>query len=174
LHPKHYLDAAVLMYFREQFGSERKAAVAAIQRDEDMFAGLAWLDSDDDGPYPCFLTLDSERPTWELVAFLVGPGSDTAPPTAAVTAKVESDLSGRPPPALATAKAIRLYGERATAYRVAKETALSYRQALRVETWVKSGAVWWDATDGRVRPAQGFRLVKAGEGDLATVRLEQT
>jgi hypothetical protein len=86
---------------------------------------------------------------------------------------VEPDLRGRPLPALPTLEAIKLYGEGATAYRVDKETALSYRQALRVETWVKGGAVWWDAIERRPRVARGFRILRDGEGDSATFRLER-
>jgi hypothetical protein len=101
----------------------------------------------------------------------VGVDDDGTSTTA--TEKVEPDLSGRPLPALPTLEAIRLYGEEATAYRVDKETTLSYRQALRVETWVKGGAVWWDAIDRRPRVARGFRFVRKGDGSSATLQLER-
>jgi hypothetical protein len=85
--------------------------------------------------------------------------------------EVEPDLSGRPLPALPALEAIKLFGEGATAYHVDQETTLSYRGVLRVETWVRSGAVWWDAITKRPGVAKDFRLEVTGEGDAATVQL---
>jgi hypothetical protein len=107
----------------------------------------------------------------EHVAELIELAHRAAPTEATEPRAVEPDLSGRPLPALATAEAIKLYGEGATAYRVDQETALSYRGALRVETWVESGAVWWDATEGRIRAARGFRLLKSGSEKEPALRL---
>jgi hypothetical protein len=105
--------------------------------------------------------------------------TDREPPAADEldAAPIEPDLSGRPMPALSVAMGIKLYSEGATQYRVRTDTKLSPRQAKRVWTWVKSGAVWWEKVEKRgkveqhARAAKGFRLVSTGEGDSAKLQL---
>jgi hypothetical protein len=175
-----HLAVSVIAYFNEKFGGANEAGIAvmrsAFAEEVTKQTGVTLEITPDGQHYLKFPTRESERPFWKGVEAKVGPKSKANALTNADDAaavEVEPDLSGRPLPALLALEAIKLYSEGATAYRVDQDTALSYRGALRVETWVKGDAVWWDAVERRVRVARGWRLVRQGDGDSATLQLEQ-
>jgi hypothetical protein len=114
-------------------------------------------------------SITRRTPDWERLPPLDVPDQDPAEPQD----EVEPDLSGRPLPALAVAKAMELYEKvpPASIRAVAAETALSRTQARRVKTWVDSGAVWFDRRRWRIRVASGYELEEGGTDEEPTLQL---